>query len=149
MKFFNDKIPGIMPRDPAIARADAGCREAETAVTEALLVLGRTYFEANRDKPDGEYHKQVAQIVAAMDKEKLWRQYRLSLEGQALCEACGTVVTADSLFCKKCGKPMKKWDFTGLGVDVEPAPGEGAVCKACGAPLAPGSAFCEECGAKV
>ena len=81
-----------------------------------------------------------------MDREKLWRQYRLSLEGEILCENCGTVVTSDSAFCKKCGSPMKTWDFSAL--EIEAAPGA-SVCKSCGAPLAPDSVFCEACGAKV
>ena len=149
MKFFDEKKLFHMDtatQDSAIAKADEGCRKAEASVTDALLALGRAYFEANRENPESEHHEEIVQIAAYMDREKLWRQYRLSLEGEILCENCGTVVTSDSAFCKKCGSPMKTLDFSALG--IEAAPGA-SVCKSCGAPLAPDSAFCEACGAKV
>lgn len=149
MKFFDEKKLFRMDaaaQDPAIAKADEGCRKAEAAVTDALLALGRAYFEANRENPESEHREEIAQIAASMDREKLWRQYRLSLEGEVLCENCGTTVTSDSAFCKKCGSPMKTWDFSAL--EIESAPGA-SVCKSCGASIAEGSAFCESCGARV
>lgn len=149
MKFFDEKKLFRMDtarQNPAIAQADEGCRKAGAAVTDALLALGRAYFEANRENPESEHREEIARIAADMDMEKLWRQYRLSLEDQALCESCGTVVSADSAFCKKCGAPMQVLDFSALG--IEPA-SDAPVCKSCGAPIAEGSAFCESCGAKV
>lgn len=148
MKFFDEKklFRPEAARDPAIAKADEGCRKAEAAVTDALLALGRAYFEANRENQEAEHCEEIARIAEAIDRQKLWRQYRLSLGGELLCESCGTVVSSDSAFCKKCGSPMKPWDFSAL--DVEAAPGA-PVCKSCGAPLAADSAFCEACGAKV
>ena len=54
MKFFDEKKLFHMDtatQDSAIAKADEGCRKAEASVTDALLALGRAYFEANRENP--------------------------------------------------------------------------------------------------
>lgn len=149
MKFFDEKKlfwSSSPTQDPAVVRADEGCRQAETAIADAFLALGRAYFEANLENPESEHHEEIARIAACMEQEKLWRQYRLSLDGEALCENCGTVVSSDSAFCKKCGTPMKPQNFSALDIELA---SDAPVCKSCGAPIAPGSAFCEACGAKV
>ncbi|MCR4596961.1 MAG: zinc ribbon domain-containing protein [Lachnospiraceae bacterium] len=64
--------------------------------------------------------------------------------GFHLCAHCGAVLSADSRFCLKCGKP------------VEDAPPEqpaqqakSSYCRYCGAQLLPGDRFCMSCGNSV
>ena len=69
MKFFDEKKLFHMDtatQDPAIAKADEGCRKAEASVTDALIALGRAYFEANRENPESEHHEEIVQIAAYM-----------------------------------------------------------------------------------
>lgn len=134
-----------------IEHADANWREAGSTVKNALQELGKTYFEANKDNAEAEYYEQITHIQKCMDKENLWHQYRLSLEGKLQCEKCGAVITSDSLFCNQCGSSIQGWDFSGLGVgvSVREDTADTAVCRGCGAPLIAGAAFCEVCGTKV
>lgn len=136
---------------PEVVQADASCQEAENVVRSALQELGSTYFEAHKDDPEAEYSEMIAQIKKNMEMETLWRQYRLSLDEETQCVECGTIVTSDSLFCKKCGSKIPAWDFSSLGVkppEAESAPAAN-VCHVCGRPLVPGAMFCEMCGTRV
>lgn len=130
--------PAAQTAAPAIAQADSSCAAADAALSEALKALGQMCFEANENDPDSDYAAKVAEIKRCIEKAKLCRQYRLSLEGKALCESCGAVVTADSLFCNMCGAKMARRDFSSLNV-----------CPSCGRPYPQGAAFCEMCGYKL
>jgi hypothetical protein len=54
-------------------------------------------------------------------------------EDAHFCPNCGAKVTAEDVFCGKCGKPVK----------------EELKCVGCGTPVEPGDTFCRKCGARL
>lgn len=131
---------------------DQSCQNAALDTEKAILALGKTFFEANKDNPSSEFIAQIDAVKDCMEKENLWNQYKLSLEGKMLCESCGSIITSDSMFCNKCGSSVKMADFSPLGLDQvqeDPLPPVQAVCPACGAPLVEDALFCEKCGHKL
>lgn len=132
-----------------IQKAEQSCASAEKVVNEALLALGKKYFEDNRDNLSSEYSEQISEVAEAIKKEKLWRQYRLSLEGKMKCDKCGAIITSDSVFCNKCGTSIEPLDFSSINLDTPVAPVSSGFCQTCGATLIPGAIFCEKCGSKV
>ena len=139
-------------------RADQNCRAAGEAVKTALLELGQNYFEANQDNDSSEFSDLIYKVKECIDKETLWKQYRLSLDGKLLCEHCGAVITSDSAFCNKCGGSIKPLDFSSILSKEVPVQSEtltyqespkANVCPNCGSPLVEGAMYCEKCGKKL
>lgn len=135
----------------AMSQTDNNYQSARETVKEEICSLGKQYFEANKDNTDSEFYNQISIIKECIEKEKLWYQYRLSLEGKLQCDSCKAIITADSAFCNKCGASIKPQDFTLIGI---PANQQGyipslGVCPSCGSSLVPGAAFCEKCGHKL
>ncbi len=134
-----------------IMQADQNYKRAGDAVKASLLALGQQYFDANKDNGNSEFFDQIETVKECMEKEKLWHQYRLGLEGKTQCESCGAIITSDSVFCNKCGGSIKPRDFSAIGITRVPqvAVPVAKNCPACGSPLVDGAAFCEKCGRKL
>lgn len=134
-----------------IAQAEQNCQNAKRELEGAYLSLGKLFFEKNKDNAASEFVEQISEIKEKKDKETLWNQYRLSLEGKTLCEHCGVVITSDSLFCNKCGGKIAPRDFSPIGISAiqNDVTAPLNVCPTCGSPLVEGAAFCEKCGTKV
>lgn len=152
---YNSK-QGIENVSPEIKMAEQKCNEAENAVNDAMLALGRQYYKANKDNAESEFAEQIAQITECTKKVTLWSQYRLTLEGKMKCESCNAIITSDSLFCNKCGTRVEAMDFSNLEIDTAPSEEtvfapvvDNNVCPACGAPLVSNALFCEQCGQKI
>jgi ribosomal protein L40E len=147
----NTTTVSIAPNQSLIQQVDQKCLEASNAVKFAISELGRNYYEKNKENTNSEYSSQISDIRSLIEKETLWNQYRLSLEGKTLCEHCGAIITSDSAFCNKCGGSIKPRDFSALGIN-QAQPSSNTiqnVCPACGSPLTEGAAFCEKCGQKL
>ena len=130
-----------------IRMAEESCKTAKNAINDAMLALGKTVYEAEKEKTDSAFNEEIALVTDRIKKSELWKQYRLTLEGKMRCDACGAIITSDSLFCNKCGTGIEPLDFTPLGLDA-PAPAV-RTCPSCGAELAEDALFCEKCGQKV
>ena len=131
-------------------QADQNHIKAEDDVKSALLELGEKYYEANLGKQDAEFWEEILKVKECIDKEELWHQYRLSLEGKTLCEHCGAIITSDSAFCNKCGGSIKPRDFSSIGIKEDSLETDKAkVCPSCGSPLVEDAMFCEKCGMKL
>ncbi len=64
--------------------------------------------------------------------------------GFHLCAYCGAMLSADSRFCLKCGKPVEASSPVQTGQQAE-----SIYCRYCGAQLLPGDRFCMSCGNSV
>nr|WP_297706780.1 zinc ribbon domain-containing protein [uncultured Butyrivibrio sp.] len=135
----------------AISNADSNIADVEIAVKDAFLVLGEQYFEANKNNQDAEYYAQVEKIKELKDKKDLWQQYKLSLEGKAICENCNSVISSDSAYCNRCGSAIKPRDFSVLGIAAAQSSSSviSRTCPQCGSRLVEGAMFCEKCGQKL
>ncbi len=139
---------------PEIASVEQSLKSAGEAVKSAVFALGQKYFEVNQDNPDAKFGEQIAAVKECIEKEKLWHQYRLFLDGKTKCENCGAIITSDSVFCNKCGGSIAPRDFSSIGVAsqqpiVSEESSESNVCPSCGSPLVSGALFCEKCGHKL
>ena len=136
-----------------VFQVDQKCQEAANAVKMAIFELGQKYYDANKENAEAEFCDLVKNVNECKEKEKLWEQYKLGLEGKMRCEACGAIITSDSLFCNKCGVSIKPIDFSSIISQPQPQQIETAplekVCPSCGSPLAEGDIFCEKCGCKL
>lgn len=136
----------------ATTKAEQGFAKAQESTKEALLSLAKTVYENEKDNKDSAYAEDIKILGDCLEKEKLWQLYSLSLDEKTMCESCGAVITADSVFCNKCGASVPERDFTAIGIGLT-APAEDRsnanVCPKCGASLAAGAEFCEKCGTKI
>ncbi len=138
------------PVSPQAAQAEQNHKAAAEAIKNAVYALGQKYFEANKDKETADFYDEVVAFKECMEKEELWHQYRLSLDGKTLCEHCGAIITSDSAFCNKCGGTIAERDFSSIGMNAQPdaAPAT-KTCPACGTPVTEGAMFCEKCGSAI
>jgi len=153
MGIFNSKQAGTSEQamTSAIVQADQNCQNASAAVNQAIFELGKKYYEMNSANPEAEFQELVAIVNETRNKEILWHQYRLSLEGKMKCEKCGAIITSDSAFCNKCGVSIKPLDFS-LIMPTQPKQDSNPVakvCPSCGNPINDGDVFCEKCGQKI
>ncbi|MDF2472340.1 MAG: hypothetical protein K0R21_122 [Anaerocolumna sp.] len=77
-------------------KLNAQIREQENKLKDAYAVIGKLYYEENRDAQEEKYadaFKTIEQII-----EKI-----IELKGTQTCENCGTQVDKDAVYCSKCG----------------------------------------------
>ncbi len=139
------------PATQPAEKAEQELLAAKKALEEAFLVLGKKYYESKRENAEDEFAAEMNSIKECAEKERLWNQYKLSLEGKMLCDNCNAVITSDSLFCNKCGTPVKQPDFSKIGIEKNEKAAEepSSVCPSCGGTLTPGAKFCIKCGYKL
>lgn len=137
-----------------IAEAENGWLGAKKAIDDAFLALGKAYFEANKDNAESDFSAQIDMAHSKIKEEYLWHQYRLSLDGQRMCDSCESIITGDSAFCNRCGATVAPIDFSPIAHITNPVqaanlPNQGPRCPKCGAPVIVGAMFCEACGMKI
>ena len=137
-----------------IAEAENGWLKAKKSLDDAIYELGKVCFEANKDNTASEFATQIEAINTRNKEEYIWHQYRLSLDGQRMCDSCNSVITSDSAFCNRCGKAITPIDFSSILATTnnkQPANNinQGQSCPKCGKKLVEGAMFCEACGTKV
>lgn len=156
-----DFLKKNMPKAEVPAENSGKIREAENcwmqakkSIDDAVYELGKAYFEANKDNEASEFAAQIGTINAKTKEEYLWHQYRLSLDGQRMCDSCKSFITADSAFCNRCGAPVTPIDFSAIlstanATQAANNANQGATCPKCGKKLIEGARFCEGCGTKI
>lgn len=138
-----------------IREAENRWMQAKKSIDDAVYELGKAYYEANKENTASEFAAQIEAINAKMKVEYTWHQYRLSLDGQRMCDSCKSFITADSAFCNRCGAPVTPIDFSTILGTNQNAPqaadnaGQGLCCPKCGKKLVAGAMFCEACGTKI
>lgn len=138
-----------------IREAENRWMQAKKSIDDAVYELGKAYYEANKENTASEFAAQIEAINAKMKVEYTWHQYRLSLDGQRMCDSCKSFITADSAFCNRCGAPVTPIDFSTILGTNQNAPqaadnaGQGLCCPKCGKKLVAGATFCEACGTKI
>lgn len=137
-----------------VREAENGWTKARKSIDNAIYELGKAYFEANMDNTASEFAEQIETINMKTKEEYIWHQYRLSLDGQRMCDSCKSFITADSAFCNRCGAAVTPIDFSSVaGVTNEkPAANncnQALSCPQCGRKLVEGAMFCEACGTKI
>ena len=142
MRFLNNtKTPTEMDR------VMENIAQVESELQQKIFQLGQMYYEDNKNNNDIEekYFAQVDLINKLSMNRKRFYQNKLRLEGQMMCEKCGSVIPYGSIFCNVCGEKVdeKQEDETSTINSNE------LKCKKCGAILDADSIFCASCGTKV
>lgn len=137
-----------------IREVENGWMKAKKSIDDAIYELGKAYFEANKDNTASEFTAQIKTINARTKEEYIWHQYRLSLDGQRMCDSCNSLITSDSAFCNRCGTAVMPIDFSsilGTTNNMQSAnnANQGKSCPKCGKKLVEGALFCEACGTKI
>lgn len=124
--------------------------QSEAEIQQRIFQLGQLYYEDNKEKEKGNIEEKYFTLIDLINKLDLNRKgffkTKLRLEGQMLCENCGSVISYGSVYCNVCGK---KADEKQEDEDVTSMDDSGKRCSACGASLEEDSLFCTSCGAKV
>ena len=133
--------------------AENGWMKAKKSMDDAIYELGKVYFEENKDNTESEFTTQIETISAKTKEEYIWHQYRLSLDGQRMCDSCNSFITSDSAFCNRCGKAVTRIDFSSIfgttnSMQETNNTNQGC-CPKCGKTLVEGALFCEACGTKI
>lgn len=124
--------------------------QSEAEIQQRIFQLGQLYYEDNKEKEKGNIEEKYFTLIDLINKLDLNRKgffkNKLRLEGQMLCENCGSVISYGSVYCNVCGKKAdeKQEDEAVTSMDDS-----GKRCSACGASLEEDSLFCISCGAKV
>lgn len=140
-----------------IQRAETGWMNAKKTIDDAIYELGKMYYEANKDNKESDYAGQIAKINEKIKDEYIWHQYRLSLDGQRMCDSCKSFITADSAFCNRCGAAVAPIDFSSVSgmtdaadnINADGVEEKAGCCPKCGKKLIEGASFCEGCGTRI
>lgn len=137
-----------------ICEAENGWTKAKKSIDDAIYELGKAYFEVNKGNTASEFAEQIEAINTKTKEEYIWHQYRLSLDGQRMCDNCKSFITADSAFCNRCGAAVTPIDFSSIvgAINDKQAvnnSNQGLSCPKCGRKLIEGAMFCEACGTKI
>lgn len=139
---------------PKIREVENSWMKVKKSMDDAIYQLGKAYFEANKGNTASEFAAQIEIINHKVKEEYIWHQYRLSLEGQRMCDKCNSCITADSAFCNRCGAAVTPIDFSsilGATNNMQSANNfnQGICCPKCGKKLVEGAMFCEACGTRI
>lgn len=157
MDYFKKNPPKtkVEPENSSkIREVENSWMRVKKSMNDAIYELGKAYFEANKDNTASEFAAQIETINKKAKEEYIWHQYRLSLEGQRMCDICKSFITADSAFCNRCGAPVTPIDFSSIlgatnNVQVAYNSNQGQSCPKCGKKLVEGAMFCEACGTRI
>lgn len=135
---------------PEMKMALENIMQVDGEIQQKIFQLGQAYYEKNKNKSDEELDDEYAHFVQFIRKleenRKGYYKNKLRLEGQMICENCGSIISYGSVFCNHCGK---KADEKSENAETSVKAADAAKCSQCGGILEEGSLFCTSCGAKA
>ena len=139
---FDEEIMGIYEQVKA-SRAAIEAGNAELARIQQLIADEEAAKQAERERKQAE----AATIRAARAAETAAKLGGLFGRNQAaagkVCPSCGNSVSADMMFCNKCGTKLPE------AAPAPAAPAGGKVCPNCGNTVSDDMMFCNKCGTKL
>ncbi len=124
-------------------RLNAKLSDEEKQINSIFQLIGRNYYEANKDNPNADFADQMMSVKDAYVRIDALKEQLRTVSGVRMCPNCGAEVALGSMFCNSCGTQMPAEAPT-----AQVAPG-GNVCPQCGNAVAYGAAFCNLCGTKL
>lgn len=124
-------------------RINSKISDEERQLNSIYQLLGKTYYEANKDNPNADYGDLLLSIKDAYTRIEALREQLRTVTGMRNCPQCGGEVANNSLFCNACGAKMPE-------VAAAPAAApQGNSCPQCGNIVSFGASFCNICGSKL
>ncbi len=124
-------------------RLNSSISDLERKLNKLMNQLGKAYYDKYAASPLQEF-SEIVQTISNIDNTiQEHREQIRKLKNLTVCSGCGMEMPYDSLFCARCGKPVKRQEASGeSGVDQHK-------CLACGAALLTGAMFCNSCGLRL
>lgn len=113
----------------------------QTKCQELYAVIGKQFFETNRENPPQEYANDFSQLEDQLRRLDNMDARRKFLNGIVVCTNCKADNGVELSFCASCG--------TRLPHKNAPVSDGNVRCANCGNVLKPGQAFCGACGTKA
>lgn len=86
-----------------VAKLKMDIRTKEDFVEKQYAILGRTYYEANKENADEKDAEQFRVITEALEEIARMSQQVLDIQGVVQCPNCGKKVPTGNVFCSDCG----------------------------------------------
>lgn len=121
--------------------------QVEAEIQQRIYQIGQMYYDENKENSQIEekYHAMVDLINKLDMNRKGFYKQKLRLEGQMMCENCGSIIPYGSMYCNNCGQRADEKQEGGPA-QVNPS---AVLCPSCGKELEAGSLFCVYCGTKI
>lgn len=91
-----------------IAKLKMDIRSKEDYVEQQFAILGRAYYDANKEAVCEENAEQFAVIKEALDEIERMKQQLLDVQGVILCPNCGKKSPLGTSFCSGCGTRLEE-----------------------------------------
>lgn len=102
-----------------VAKLKMDIHTKEDFVEKEFAILGRAYYEANKDNADEKDAEQFRVIAEAIEEIERMTQQVLDIQGVVQCPNCGKKVPADNSYCSDCGAKLEVPVKEETVVDVE------------------------------
>lgn len=102
-----------------VAKLKMDIRTKEDFVEKQYAILGRAYYEANKEDAGERDAEQFRVITEALEEIARMSQQVLDIQGVVQCPNCGKKVPSENTFCSDCGARLD--DIIVEATVVEPA----------------------------
>ena len=89
-----------------VAKLKMDIHTKEDFVEKQYAILGRAYYEANKDNVDEKYAEQFRVIEEAIEEIHRMSQQVLDIQGVVQCANCGKKVPIGTSYCSDCGAKL-------------------------------------------
>ena len=91
-----------------VAKLKMDIHTKEDFVEKQFAIIGRAYYEANKENASEKDAAQFRVITEAMEEIKRMNQQVLDIQGVVQCPGCGKKVPAGNAFCSDCGTKIEE-----------------------------------------
>ncbi len=91
-----------------VAKYNAKIIASEHSISNNYAVLGKYYYDNNKDAAAEEVAETVNSITASLDSIAEMKAIILSIKGAVKCQSCGCECPVENDFCGKCGTKLEK-----------------------------------------
>ncbi len=90
-----------------VAKLKMDIHTKEEFVEKQFAILGRAYYEANKENVNEKDAEQFDVITEAIDEIERMSQQVLDIQGMVQCTNCGKKVPTGTSFCSDCGTKIE------------------------------------------
>lgn len=103
-----------------VAKLKMDIHTKEDFVEKQYAILGRAYYEANKDNASDKDAEAFRVITEAIEEINRMTQQVLDIQGVVQCPNCGKKVPSDNSFCSDCGAKLDDIIVDATVVSEEP-----------------------------